>query len=149
MEKLKNDKIYQKLINDFPSRGIMVSYFDWSGLISQEDLPPGANLLVKDNTKEKVDCTVCNATLSITPEGKAIGCGCIDFNSKYIIGDCSEDNLLNIWKNKRALSFRRSFHEGHIPEMCKKCALYLNVKNAYSRRQLLNYKVTDGLYFNI
>jgi len=146
---LVNDKIYKELLEYFNLEGIFDSYFSWTGTINQKDLPTGAKLITKNNLNETENCAASMSTLSITPAGKVIGCGCIDWNNRHIVGDLNNNTICEIWNSDNYKRFRNSFIQKNIPHICKECALYANIKNAYSRKALVNYKVTDGIYWTI
>jgi radical SAM protein with 4Fe4S-binding SPASM domain len=146
---LVNDKIYKELVEYFELESIIDSYFSWAGAINQEDLPKGAKLITKNNLNETESCAASMSTLSITPKGKVIGCGCIDWNNKYIVGDLNNNTIYEIWNSDNYKRFRNSFIQKDIPEICNECALYTSIKTAYSRKALAKYKVTDGIYWTI
>lgn len=147
LEKLKKDDTYVKLMEDFSEGGAIDTYFDWFGSIKQSDLPVGAKLISKINIKETEDCSAALSTLAINSEGCVIGCGCIDWNSKYIIGNCNSDTLYKIWQSAPAKEFRHGFSLKNIPDICRKCGLYTSNVEAYSQKKLKDYKVTDGVYY--
>ncbi|AQR97003.1 SPASM domain-containing protein [Clostridium saccharoperbutylacetonicum] len=148
IEKLKIDDTFIKLKELFPVNEIRNEFFSWFGSISEEELPKGAKIIRKNNTYESDNCVVPNITLSISPDGKSVGCGCIDWESKHIIGDCNEQSLKEIWKSKKAMDFRNAFQSNNIPNICVECALYESSKLVLSNKNLKNYKVTDGIYYN-
>jgi len=149
INKLVDDKIYKELLEYFNLENVIDSYFSWTGTINQEDLPTGAKLITKYNLNETENCAAAMSTLSITPTGKVIGCGCIDWNNKYIVGDLNNSTILEVWNSNKYKRFRNSFKQKNIPHICNECALYTSVKNAYSRKALVNYKVKDGIYWTI
>ena len=55
------------------------------------------------------NCVVPNATLAIQANGKAVGCGCIDWLEKYVIGDTNKNTLKEIWTSPKAIKFRNAF----------------------------------------
>ncbi|MBD5476917.1 MAG: hypothetical protein HDR17_13220 [Lachnospiraceae bacterium] len=79
-------------------------------------------------------------------DGKVLGCGCIDWLGKYVIGDCRSNTLIEIWRSPRAIAFRNAFMRGKLPSICKECGLYL-LLNCMKNKKFLHYKLTDGLYY--
>ena len=124
-------------------------FFTWFGSIKKEDLLPGANLIIKENTKERKNCAVPYATLAVQADGKVIGCGCIDWLEKYVIGDCRKQTLDNIWRSEKAWEFRNAFRKRNLPSICKECGLYVSSLDAFAQKKLRNYKPIEGVYYNI
>jgi len=148
-EELENDVLYSQLNNRYGKEGVIDKFFSWSGNISQDDLPEGATVIYKNNMSEIENCAASVSTLAISPNGNVIGCGCIDWNEEYVIGNIKESSILEIWRNAKAEQFRNAFENGKIPKICRECALYTSVKTAYSRIELLKYDVKDGIYWTL
>lgn len=144
---LKGSSFYRELKKTFPVREIRNSFFSWFGSIKKEELPRGAYLKCCDNSKKGVDCMVPNATLAVQASGKVVGCGCIDWLEKYIIGDCNKMNLREIWQGKRARDFRQAFSKGKLPSICKECGLYISKKDIIYNKKYLRYTSKRGLYY--
>lgn len=96
-----------------------------------------------------MNCAVPYATLAVQASGKVVGCGCIDWLDKYVIGDCKRQNLKDIWKSHKAYRFRNVFRLKKLPSICRECGLYISVTDAFARERLLHYKPLDGLYYNV
>ena len=146
---LRNSKFFNDIKDYFSVKEIKTSYFSWFNSIKQEDLPSGAILIEPDNTNKRQDCIVPYATLAVQASGKVVGCGCIDWLDKYIIGDCNNENLDFIWSGEKALKFRKAFQNANIPSICKNCGLYISTKKCLKRFELLNYNSHQGLYYNV
>lgn len=145
--KLKVSKFYKEISKIFYIEDIKDSFFSWFGTIKKEDLPSGAHLKVTHNDNKCENCVVPNATLSVQPSGKVVGCGCIDWLEKYVIGDCKNQTLKEIWKSKRAVKFRNAFSEKKIPQICRECGLYAPINKCMEDISLLRYKPLDGVYY--
>lgn len=144
---LIESKTYKDLVQMFRDGGIIDKFFSWFGSIKDEDLPKGAKLRVSNNIGKAEDCVVPHATLAIQTNGNVVGCGCIDWLEKYVIGNINEDSLIDIWTSKKAIRFRKAFScGGKLPDICKECGLYKGV-SCFSRKVLLNYESKDGLYY--
>lgn len=144
---LRRSTFYRKVSNMFSVSDIKDSFFSWFGSIKKEDLPHGAKLLLKDNKGIRENCVVPNATLAIQADGKVVGCGCIDWLEKYVIGDVYENTLIEIWKSSKTKKFRNAFCRGKIPTICRECGLYVSIHNCLEKKRLLGYKSKDGLYY--
>ena len=147
-EKIIHKKEFEELNSLFPIKDVKSEFFSWYSHINQEDLPNGSKLLLLNNTEKTKDCVVPFATLSINSNGKIIGCGCIDWEEKFIIGDTNTQNLIEIWQSDLAISFRKAFSFKKIPSICSECGLYIEKDKCFSNLNLDNYQVTDGLYYN-
>lgn len=144
---LRRSAFYKEVENKFVIGDIKDTFFSWFGSIKKDDLPEGAKLFIKDNHGRRENCVVPNATLAVQANGKVVGCGCIDWLEKYVIGDVHKNTLKEIWKSSRAQKFRGAFHRGKIPTICRDCGLYISVRECTERKELLGYKSIDGLYY--
>lgn len=141
------DQQFEDLKKMFQIRHIRDEFFSWSGAIAQDELPKGARLKEPCNLQKTENCASGMATLAVQADGRVTGCGCIDWNSRYVVGDCRTDSLLNIWKNQTAYAFRNAFELKAIPGICKNCGLYSSAKKAFSQPALMNYTPTENLYY--
>lgn len=143
---LVKSEFYRKLNRTFNVYEIRNTFFSWFGTIKKDELPKGARVIYKKNKVRKENCVAANATLAVMADGKVVGCGCIDWLEKYIIGDCEQNSLLEIWNSSKAIAFRNAFSKGKLPSICKECALYTSM-DCMRNRKYINYKPTDGLYY--
>ncbi len=146
-EAIEKSEFVRDLPKCFYISEIRDTFFTWNGIIEASDLPDGATLSPLDNTGKKVDCSVSWASLSSNVDGTVVGCGCVDWNSKHVVGDLKTHSITEIWNSEAAKSFRAGFSEGKIPEICKECSLYTPLDKAFSRPALANYQPTDGVYY--
>ena len=138
---LRRSAFYKEVKDTFPIGDIKDKFFSWFGSIKKEDLPRGAKLIRKNNCKIRENCVVPNATLAIQANGKVVGCGCIDWLEKYVIGDTNQNSLQEIWNSSKAKKFRNAFQMGKIPvSSFNKCM---------ERKELLGYRSIDGLYYYV
>lgn len=144
-ELIKSD-LYSELGNMFNVYEIRNTFFSWFGTIKSEELPKGAKVVHKRNEKRKKNCAAANATLAVMADGKVVGCGCVDWLEKYVIGDCRKNSLSDIWNSSEAVAFRKAFSEGKLPVICRECALYTSTE-CMRNKSLINYKPQDGLYY--
>lgn len=144
---LRKSVFYKDVKNMFCIGDIKDTFFSWFGSIKQEDLPNGAKLFIKDNHKKRENCVVPNATLAVQANGKVVGCGCIDWLEKYVIGDVRKNTLKEIWGSAKAKKFRNAFYRGKIPTICGECGLYVALRECMEKKELLGYKSIDGLYY--
>lgn len=145
---LKGSTFYKEIRNQFAINEIKDTFFSWFGSIKQEDLPEGAKLYLKNNCKRRENC-VAPATLAVQANGKVIGCGCIDWLEKYVIGNTNTNTLKEIWQSTKAQKFRNAFLRGKIPTICKECGLYASTQEAWGHAEMLGYKPMDGLYYRV
>lgn len=147
MDKIINSQEYKELELLFPIHQIKDTFFSWYGTITQDELPVGAKIQKLSNLAKTKDCVVPFATLNFNVDGKVVGCGCIDWEAKHIVGDINEQTISQIWNNKLCKKFRFGFSTKNIPDLCKECALYLQKDFCFSNPILKKYKLTDGLYY--
>lgn len=143
---LKSD-FYKEINHMFFVDEVKDTFFSRCGVIRKEDLPEGAKLIYSYNHNKRVNCVVPNATLSVQANGKVLGCACIDWLEKYVIGDCNKNTLIEIWKGERSLKFRNAFKRGVLPSICQECGLYLPMNICLRSKKLLRYKSSNGLYY--
>lgn len=144
---LQRSIFYKDVKNMFFISDIKDAFFSWFGSIKRDDLPDGAKIFIEDNYKKRENCVVPSATLAVQANGKVIGCGCIDWLEKYVIGDVHKNTLKEIWRSTKAKKFRNAFCRGKIPTICRECGLYVSVHDCFEKKKLLGYKSTDGLYY--
>lgn len=144
---LKKSDFYQKISRQFEIEDIKDSFFSWFGSVREEDLPKGAHLLVSDNSNKTSNCVNPNFTLAVQADGKVVGCGCIDWLEKYIVGDCRKHTLKEIWGSRRSRKFRDAFQRGRLPSICRECGLYSSMDKSLKDARLLDYRPSDGLWY--
>ena len=143
---LLKSELYSELSRMFNVSEVRNTFFSWFGTIKKDELPKGARILYMRNEAKRDNCVVPNTSLAVMADGKVVGCGCIDWLEKYIIGDCRKKTLIEIWRSPKAVAFRNAFAAGRIPSICIECGLYAPVYSMRNRK-FLNYKPTDGLYY--
>lgn len=144
-ELLKSD-FYKELEDIFNIYNVKDRFFSWFGSIKREDIPKGAKVIKARNDNKIINCAIPNTSLAVMANGKVVGCGCIDWLSKYVIGDCNKNTLEEIWRGNKANKFKNAFKNGKIPSICKECAAYVPLDTLKSQKYM-KYKPTDGLYY--
>lgn len=148
-EKIFGSELLSRLRKTYIIREIRTDYFSWGGMITQSDLPAGATLQIADNSLARKDCVVPWATLCVNVDGSVIGCGCVDWEARHIIGDMNRQTINEIWSGQQAIEFRTSFSRQRIPALCRDCPLYSDIEHAFGRIGLINYKPQDGCYHEV
>jgi len=143
----ENSDFVKTLPSCFYVANINDQFFSWGGLIGESDLPQGARLVRADNSDKRVDCSIPWASLSVNVDGTVVGCGCVDWNSKHLIGDLKVQSIEEVWQGAPAREFRRAFSSGKVPDLCMDCDYYMRVDHAFSRPEQQNWKPTDSLYW--
>jgi radical SAM protein with 4Fe4S-binding SPASM domain len=138
--------LVRELGNTFSIANVLDSFFSWGGIIQQKDLPEGAKLLTADNSTRRSDCAVPSSSMSINVDGSVVGCGCVDWNSRHVVGNVSLHSLKEVWQSKQALEFRHAFSRNQVPGLCKDCSIYTPVEDAFSVPRLKDYNPIYGLY---
>ena len=148
-KELLKSPFYRYCNRKFETGDVKDQFFSWFGSIKQEDLPKGAVLVYSDDAEKTEGCVVPYATLSIESDGKVVGCGCVDWLKKYVVGDANVQDLDEIWRSRRAKAFRNALANGKRPSICNGCGLYTSARNAFSRGSLLAYNSHQGIYYMV
>lgn len=146
-KKLVHSRFYRKVSKVFRIDDIKDTFFSWFGSVKTGDLPEGAKVITKINIDKKSNCSGPSVTLAVMADGKVVGCGCIDWLGKYVIGDCRKNTLKEIWWSEDAVKFRNAFEIGSLPTICKECGLYAPLDNSYMNKKFLNYRPSHGLSY--
>jgi radical SAM protein with 4Fe4S-binding SPASM domain len=78
-------------------------------------------------------CTKPFELLTIVWDGTVVPC-CFDYNVQYPLGNVQQENLIDIWNNKKMLALRKQFATGHITcALCKNCSSGGNYKATRSK----------------
>jgi pyruvate-formate lyase-activating enzyme len=125
-----------KMIKQLPHKVEFNTDFDtWLGNIKQKDLIPDMHLRPLSRL-EKEPCYWLYDGPIIFADGKVGLCGCRDFNadSELIIGNISEDFLLDLWHSEKVSRLRQRFWDGDFPGICTSCSAYANLDYYRSKR---------------
>ncbi len=144
-----HSSFYKECQKKFEIAEVRDYFFSWFGSVKAKDLPKGAHLLKVDDTKKKRGCVAAYATLSVEADGKVAGCGCVDWLGKYVIGDVNFQSLDEIWRSRKAKSFRYALDHKKCPSICRGCGLYESVSDSFCNKKLLSYHSHKGLYYRI
>jgi radical SAM protein with 4Fe4S-binding SPASM domain len=148
--KIDGSELLARIRKTFDIQEVRTEFFSWGGLIKQTDLPSGAMLLKADNSAvARKDCVAPWATLCVNVDGAVVGCGCVDWEARHIIGNIDRQTINEIWSGIPAKEFRTSFSRQEIPALCRDCSLYGNIEHAFGRIGLINYKPRYGCYHEI
>ena len=139
--------LLKELKKNYRIHNVINQFFSWGGLITQEDLPKGARLKIVDNSAKRMDCAIPWATLSVNTDGRVIGCGCIDWEARHVIGDMRQQGIAEVWQGEPGRNFRTCFTRGDIKDICLDCSLYAPRDRLFANPGLVGYEVTDGLYY--
>lgn len=145
-KELLESEFFKEISSIFHVYNIKDTFFTWFGTVRNKDLPQGAKAIVRKNVGKKENCSIPNTSLAVMANGEVVGCGCIDWLGKYIVGDCKENTLQEIWRSHRAVRFRKAFQIGRLPSICRECDAYVSMQSMKSKK-LLRYQPTDGLYY--
>lgn len=147
--KISGNELLTRLGQTYIIQEIRHEFFSWGGMITQADLPAGTSLLKADNSTIRKDCVVPWATLCVTVDGSVVGCGCVDWEARHVIGDLKRQTIKEIWSGRQNEEFRTSFSRQKIPDLCRDCSLYTNIEHAFGRIGLINYTPQDGCYHDV
>lgn len=153
---LRVKKKFLKLIRDpdykmYKNLGIKIVidnvYGNWSGMVSEKDLPHGVIFKKNAPIHEKANpCFVFYLGLNVTVSGLAVACGCIESeNTALEIGDCKRQSLKDIWNNEKYKKLKSSFAAGNMPQVCRNCTFYEDGIKFSLTPQMLNFE--EGRYY--
>lgn len=147
LDRFTNNELLDTLRTTYNIHNMRNNFFSWGGLVTQSDLPKGAKIELVDNSSTRKDCIVPWVTLSVNADGSVVGCGCLDWEARHIIGDMTSQQIQDIWASEEAKAFRTSFSRNKIPSLCGDCSFYTPRDTIFSRPKFCEYKPTDGLYY--
>lgn len=117
-------------INEARDVGVMVKGFDtWGGMIRKEDLFGEMTLAEIPQDKSRP----CSQTFTLTVlwDGRVRACGCRLNNDgvedPLILGNLNTQSLEEIWNGEKLRAVRRSFEQGKLCDLCRKCTSYTPV----------------------
>jgi MoaA/NifB/PqqE/SkfB family radical SAM enzyme len=126
-------------------------YLNWGGLVTEDDLPPGARLLPADDpdrfvpAAKKNPCFLFFFEPTVTSSGMVTVCGCQDAEAQeLILGDIRQEHLADMWAGPTFRQFKEAFGTDHLPEICRCCTLYQDGERFIRSPELVNFEV--GLY---
>ena len=102
---------------------------DYNGTVGIGDLPKGANL--KENVEDKsVPCYALYRKLQVLKNGDIAVCSCRI--SPYLVVDniSNYSTLDEYWTGPALQAFRKKWHDGKVPSICRTCTHYLPYTHA-------------------
>lgn len=112
-------------------------YENWSGMITQEDLPSGCQLSEQKTISDKIKqpCFEVYRRMHVLANGDVGVCSCRDIDAEINVGNVSEKSLPEIWSGKKLKALRSDWSNGKLPEVCKSCDRYVPVDDYISRNK--------------
>lgn len=144
---ISRSPVLEELRPHYRINEIRSDFFSWGGLITTADLPFGATVASPNQSRQRLDCVMPWSTLSVAADGIVVGCGCVDWERRHVIGDAARQSLNEIWTSVAAGEFRTCFSRGKVPGLCSDCSLYSERDVAFSQVALATYTPQDGLYY--
>ena len=118
-------------------------FLNWGGIVTQQDLPSGAELYDIDLAPEQIRRTKKNPCFmfylepTITSGGLVSACGCQNAEAvDLILGDIREHHLGELWNGEAFNRYKASFGTDDLAHVCKVCSLYKDGE-AYIRKPAL------------
>lgn len=75
----------------------------------------------------------------IMPDGRVLGCGCMDGKQEMYCGHIEQSTIQEIWCGDGFMSLRNSFRIGNLYTLCKTCSYYSDYEEVCSRPGLKNF----------
>lgn len=127
--------------------GIINSFANWGGELSQAELPPGATVAEPDQTQHDSTCTAPEMYFSILPDGRVVACSCMDARESVVVGNITTESMEKIWTGPTMQAFRHSFaHSDTMYAMCQKCSYYTPARRMFSTPKLIDYRVRYDIW---
>lgn len=102
-------------------------YDNWAGRITEADLLSGMRL-----KQSKLKWEPCSMFYADGPKvlwnGDVTICGCRDLEGELVLGNIMEKDLISLWQGDKMRRFREEFLQGKIPDVCRDCLHYNNLK---------------------
>lgn len=94
----------------------------WAIRWSDMDVPENVYNIYHDlyDTRIFNECDQVKNVMTIRWDGSIVAC-CYDLTSQYIIGNIQDDNLADIWNNKKFLKLRQSIDKKSFVPLCANC----------------------------
>ena len=148
-EEITADPRYAEL----PGMGYQVfsplsAFNSWGGIVTQEDLPPGATIIDCDNSQVKENCLIPNIILTILPDGNVTACGCFAVGKQFIVGNVETQSLLDVWRASSYESFKRAFSEGRPSDLCRGCSSYMSFDKLFRKPETVGVDLFSGGYWS-
>jgi len=101
-------------------------YENWSGMITDKDLPAGCtlgnNLSVKDKSKEP--CWELYRKVYVMSDGRVGVCPTRDLEGEIEIGNSNDEKLIDIWRGEKIKEFKKNWVNQNLPKVCVECDRY-------------------------
>ncbi len=101
-------------------------YENWSGMITDKDLPTGCtlgdNLSVKDKSKEP--CWELYRKVYVMSDGRVGVCPTRDLEGEIEIGNSNDEKLIDIWRGDKIKEFKKNWVNQKLPKVCVECDRY-------------------------
>ena len=112
-------------------------YENWSGMITQEDLPSGCYLSEQKTISDKIKqpCFEVYRRMHVLANGDVGVCSCRDMEAEINVGNVSENSLPEIWSGEKLKALRSDWSNGKLPQVCKSCDRYVPVNEYISRNK--------------
>lgn len=145
---VRHEKYRQLQALGYDCHDVLTTYSNWDGMVSAADLPEGATISDQDNSNVSQPCGNPSLELTVTPNGDALACGCMDGKLSHVVGNAARQTLDEIWLGPELEAFRASFTNGKICDMCRGCKMYWPRDATFSNPRLQGYEPRQD-YFRV
>jgi len=125
-------------------------YENWSGMITDKDLPSGCtlgeNLSLEDKSKEP--CWELYRKVYVMSDGRVGVCPTRDLEGEIEIGNSNEKKLINIWRDKKLKEFKKNWVKGSLPKVCVDCDRYRPISSYIkeNKYEILKIQLKNRLF---
>jgi radical SAM protein with 4Fe4S-binding SPASM domain len=117
VQELKFQKVYDQLDLEIKDRFTIKDFRDLT-LTNRGGLLENTG----ENVTANLPCQIPSIMMSVTVKGNVLACF-EDYNQTLVMGNVSEEHILDIWENEKFCQFRESLFKGerNQHEICKNC----------------------------
>jgi len=112
-------------------------YYNWGGLIQDEDLKVLEAPMTSLATERRGPCAMILFNNVVLPDGRISACACRDSQGLLIIGDLRQQRLRTIYSTGNSAYMRliRSQEQGEYGVLCGNCNMFRSIHKLYSAYQ--------------
>jgi hypothetical protein len=112
-------------------------YYNWGGLIQDEDLKVLETPMTSLATERRGPCSMLLFNNVVLPDGRISACACRDSQGLLIIGDLKRQSLRTIYSTGNSAYMRLigSQEQGEYGDLCGKCNMFRSTHKLYSAYQ--------------
>ena len=127
LKNIKAEAVFKKILK-IANISYIYNYHSWGGKIRAEDLR--GPMRFNDPKQRQYPCCKLYGGLTVYWNGDVTVCGCSDVNStsELMLGNITDNSLIDLWRGGKLRNIRRDFRNGIFPDVCRVCTAQPSVK---------------------